>query len=50
MGEAVPFRDVFAGLFFVSIGMLVDPAVIVGSLPFLLVLLVPDRAGEGASS
>jgi CPA2 family monovalent cation:H+ antiporter-2 len=40
MGEAVPFRDVFAGLFFVSIGMLVDPAVIVGSLPLLLLLLV----------
>jgi CPA2 family monovalent cation:H+ antiporter-2 len=40
MGEAVPFRDVFAGLFFVSIGMLVDPAVIVGSLPLLLLLLL----------
>jgi monovalent cation:H+ antiporter-2, CPA2 family len=39
MGEAVPFRDVFAGLFFVSIGMLVDPAVIVGSLPLLLLLV-----------
>jgi len=39
MGEAVPFRDVFAGLFFVSIGMLVDPAVIVSSLPLLLLLL-----------
>ena len=40
MGEAVPFRDVFAGLFFVSIGMLVDPGAIVGSLPLLVVLLV----------
>ena len=40
MGEAVPFRDVFAGLFFVSIGMLVDPAAIVGSLPLLLLLLL----------
>ena len=39
MGEAMPFRDVFAGLFFVSIGMLVDPAVVVVSLPLLLLLL-----------
>ncbi|HXG26201.1 MAG TPA: cation:proton antiporter [Candidatus Binatia bacterium] len=40
MGEAVPFRDVFAGLFFVSIGMLVDPGAIVTSLPLMLLLLV----------
>jgi CPA2 family monovalent cation:H+ antiporter-2 len=40
MGEAAPFRDVFAGLFFVSIGMLVDPDAVIASLPLLLVLLV----------
>jgi CPA2 family monovalent cation:H+ antiporter-2 len=40
MGETVPFRDVFAGLFFVSIGMLVDPALMIGSLPVVVVLLV----------
>ena len=40
MGEAIPFRDVFAGLFFVSIGMLVDPGLIVTSLPMILVVLV----------
>lgn len=39
MGEAVPFRDVFAGLFFVSIGMLVDPVLVVANLPTMLVLL-----------
>lgn len=39
MGEAVPFRDVFAGLFFVSIGMLVDPGLVVANLPTMLVLL-----------
>ena len=39
MGEAVPFRDVFAGLFFVSIGMLVDPGLIVTNLPLLLIVL-----------
>ena len=40
MGEAAPFRDVFAGLFFVSIGMLVDPGAIAANLPLLLVLIV----------
>jgi CPA2 family monovalent cation:H+ antiporter-2 len=48
MGEAIPFRDVFAGLFFVSIGMLVNPGLIVVSLPAILVLLAligPIKAG-----
>jgi monovalent cation:H+ antiporter-2, CPA2 family len=39
LGEAVPFRDVFAGLFFVSVGMLVDPGLVVANLPVMLVLL-----------
>ena len=47
MGEAMPFRDVFAGLFFVSIGMLVDPAVVVVSLPLVAPAAVPHRADEG---
>lgn len=47
LGEAVPFRDVFAGLFFVSIGMLVDPGLIVGSLPILVVLLVLIGPAKG---
>ena len=48
MGEAIPFRDVFAGLFFVSIGMLVDPGLIVSNLPVLLVLLVLIGPVKGA--
>ncbi|HSL97080.1 MAG TPA: cation:proton antiporter [Candidatus Deferrimicrobiaceae bacterium] len=47
LGEAVPFRDVFAGLFFVSIGMLVDPGLIVGSLPIVLVLLALIGPAKG---
>jgi CPA2 family monovalent cation:H+ antiporter-2 len=39
LGEAVPFRDVFAGLFFVSVGMLVDPGLVVANLPVMLVVL-----------
>lgn len=38
VGETLPFRDLFAGLFFVSVGMLVDPRFVVDNL--LLVLLV----------
>jgi CPA2 family monovalent cation:H+ antiporter-2 len=47
MGEIIPFRDVFAGLFFVSVGMLVDPGLIVSSLPLVvlvLALIVPVKA------
>ncbi|HYN70848.1 MAG TPA: cation:proton antiporter [Candidatus Eisenbacteria bacterium] len=47
MGEIIPFRDVFAGLFFVSVGMLVDPGLIAGSLPLVvlvLALIVPVKA------
>lgn len=39
LGEAVPFRDVFAGLFFVSVGMLVEPGLVVTNLPVMLVVL-----------
>jgi CPA2 family monovalent cation:H+ antiporter-2 len=35
----LPFRDVFAVLFFVAIGALIDPAALVKGLPWLLVLL-----------
>jgi monovalent cation:H+ antiporter-2, CPA2 family len=38
-GEILPFRDLFAVLFFVSVGMLLDPAALVGDWPALLALL-----------
>ena len=38
-GEIIPFRDLFAVLFFVSVGMLLDPAAIAGDWPALLALL-----------
>ncbi|HUG49045.1 MAG TPA: cation:proton antiporter [Candidatus Limnocylindria bacterium] len=46
LGELAPLRDVFAGLFFVSVGMLVDPMYIIASLPLVLVgvaLIVPIK-------
>jgi CPA2 family monovalent cation:H+ antiporter-2 len=35
-----PFRDVLLGLFFVTIGMLLDPKVVVGQAPWVLAALV----------
>jgi CPA2 family monovalent cation:H+ antiporter-2 len=39
LGEVIPLRDIFAGLFFVSVGMLVDPALALANLPVLLLVL-----------
>jgi CPA2 family monovalent cation:H+ antiporter-2 len=39
LGDVMPLRDIFAGLFFVSVGMLVDPRFVVDHLPLLLVVL-----------
>jgi monovalent cation:H+ antiporter-2, CPA2 family len=37
--EVIPFRDLFAVLFFVSVGMLVDPVALVADLPLVLLLV-----------
>ena len=39
VGEALPFRDLFAGLFFVSVGMLVDPGFVAENLALALLVL-----------
>jgi monovalent cation:H+ antiporter-2, CPA2 family len=36
LGDAIPLRDVFSGIFFVSIGMLLNPAFLVQSWPLVL--------------
>ncbi len=38
--EVIPFRDLFAVLFFVSVGMLVDPAALIDQAPLVAVLVV----------
>jgi CPA2 family monovalent cation:H+ antiporter-2 len=46
LGEALPFRDLFAGLFFVSIGMLVDPGFVVADPALVMLgvaLIVPIK-------
>lgn len=40
LAEIVPLRDVLAGLFFVSVGMLVDPAFTFHSWPLVLLVLI----------
>ena len=49
-GEITPFRDLFAVLFFVSVGMLLDPAAMVADWPALLVLLAIATVGKAAVS
>lgn len=39
LGDAIPLRDVFSGLFFVSVGMLVDAGFVAGHLPLVLLAL-----------
>ncbi len=39
LGEIMPLRDIFAALFFVSVGMLVDPTFALQNLPLVLLAL-----------
>ena len=43
-GEILPFRDLFAVLFFVSVGMLLDPSALLADVPALLALLAVTLA------
>jgi CPA2 family monovalent cation:H+ antiporter-2 len=48
--EVIPFRDLFAVLFFISVGMLVDPAALVSEIPLLVVLVVIAVVGKAIVS
>ncbi len=39
LADVLPLRDIFAGLFFVSVGMLVDPVFVLRNWPLLLVTI-----------
>jgi CPA2 family monovalent cation:H+ antiporter-2 len=45
--EVIPFRDLFAVLFFVSVGMLVDPAALAADAGIVALLLVISVGGKG---
>ena len=40
MAEAIPFRDAFGSLFFISIGMLMDVSFLISNLPLVLLVVV----------
>ncbi len=40
LGDIEPLRDIFAGLFFVSVGILVDPGFVLRNLPLVAVTVV----------
>lgn len=46
MSELIPLREVLASLFFVSVGMLLDPSALAGQLGLVLALLVAILAGK----
>lgn len=50
LGEVLPLRDIFAGLFFVSVGMLVDPGFVVRNIPLLLLTLAVIVLFKGSVS
>jgi len=49
-GEITPFRDLFAVLFFVSVGMLLDPAAIAADWPALIALLIVATLVKAATA
>lgn len=51
LGDAAPIRDVFSGVFFVSVGMLVDPGFLLDAWPLVLLtvaLIVLVKGGVSA--
>jgi CPA2 family monovalent cation:H+ antiporter-2 len=40
LGDAIPLRDIFSGMFFVSIGMSIDPAFVAAHWPMVVVAAV----------
>lgn len=50
LAQVRPMRDLFASLFFVSVGMLLDPAFLWAHLPKVLVVLVAIVVGKGIIS
>ena len=46
--EVIPFRDLFAVLFFVSVGMLVDPGALIDNAGLVMLLVAVAVIGKGA--
>ncbi len=50
LGQLTPLRDIFAGLFFVSVGMLIDPELLLSEFGLVLVVLALTVLFKGALS
>jgi CPA2 family monovalent cation:H+ antiporter-2 len=48
LGDAIPLRDIFSGVFFVSIGMTIDPRFVVEHAGLVMVTVLLTIAGKGA--
>lgn len=48
LGDAIPLRDIFSGIFFVSIGMSIDPRFVASHGLHILVAVVMTALGKGA--
>jgi CPA2 family monovalent cation:H+ antiporter-2 len=48
--DVIPFRDIFAVLFFVSVGMLVNPAVVLANLDQVIALTLLIIFGKGVAT
>jgi monovalent cation:H+ antiporter-2, CPA2 family len=48
LGDTIPLRDVFSGVFFVSIGMLLDPAFVAHAWPLVLLAVALIVVVKGA--
>lgn len=47
LARVLPLRDLFVALFFVSMGMLLDPDLLAGNLPLVAVLVTAGVLGKG---
>jgi CPA2 family monovalent cation:H+ antiporter-2 len=45
--EIGPLRDIFAAIFFVSVGMLIDPFFVLGNIPLIILFVVVILVGKG---
>jgi len=46
LADLIPFREVLSSLFFVSMGMLLDPAILIGQFPLVMVVLCAVLFGK----
>ncbi|MEO6059895.1 MAG: cation:proton antiporter, partial [Candidatus Limnocylindria bacterium] len=49
LGEVVPLRELFATIFFVSVGILLEPAAVIAGWPMVLLLIVLIVVGKGVA-